>query len=205
MKNNIYSKEIANAINNFLVNDDWNFSFDEEKGIFRFGVSLDSKIKKINYSVKVNAHGFTVYVISPIGVEEHDRDMMLNMAEFICRANYVLRSGNFELDMEDGEIRYKIYTDCDGGIIPTYEMVKNSIHCPAIMFDQYAPGIIDIIFGNVSAMDAIKRCEKSMEEELHSLYVKDFCPFITYIRIFFGIPPIKIKIFLCLAKLLCLL
>ena len=30
-----------------------------------------------------------------------------------CRANYgLLANGNFELDMDDGEIRYKVFIDC---------------------------------------------------------------------------------------------
>lgn len=69
---------------------------------------------------------------------------MAIMAEFICRANYGLKNGNFELDMRDGEIRYKSFVDCEG-LTPTTEMVRNSIHCPAAMFDRYGDGIVDII------------------------------------------------------------
>lgn len=65
--------------------------------------------------------------------------MMASMAEFVCRANYGLVSGNFELDMRDGEIRFKRFAECEG-ITPTSEMVCNSIHCPAAMFKRYGAG-----------------------------------------------------------------
>lgn len=39
MKTNMYSIEIANIIKQFLTEDSWNFSFDEEHGIFKFGLS----------------------------------------------------------------------------------------------------------------------------------------------------------------------
>lgn len=160
-----YSMKIANEINNFLLKNDWKFFFDEERGVFRFGLRLKNKMKTINYVIYTENKYYLVYATSPIGADSDDYDMMTRMAEFICRVNYGLTSGNFEFDMRDGEIRYKSYVDCDG-IIPTQEMIRESIHCPAAMFERYAPGILDIIFCNSTARDAVNRCEKLIEEEL---------------------------------------
>ena len=169
MKSNKYSVEIANAVKEFLVNDDWHFSFDEKSGVFKFGLCIDSKIKKIDYQIRVHNDDYTVYAFSPVGADTDDRDMMLKMAEFVCRANYGLRRGNFELDMRDGEIRYKTYVDCHGGMTPSNTVVKGSIYCCASMFDTYAPGILDIIFGDSTAKTAVEKCEKSPEDELREL------------------------------------
>lgn len=168
MKNRTYSNNIANAINNFLTEDDWHFSFDDQRGLFKFGLNLKGRIKKVSYIVDVKDDEYVVYAISPLGADEDDEKMMATMAEFICRANYGLKNGNFELDMRDGEIRYKCFVDSEG-ITPTTEMVRNSIHCPAAMFDRYGAGIVDIIFGNSTAKDAIAKCEKSPAEELRAL------------------------------------
>lgn len=172
MKKRTYSKSIANAINNFLTEDEWNFSFDEQRGLFKFGLCLKGKIKKISYVVDVKEDEYIVYAISPLGVDDDDEKMMASMAEFICRANYGLKNGNFELDMRDGEIRFKSFVDCEG-ITPTLEMVKNRIHCPAAMFDRYGVGIVDIIFGNTTAKDAIAKCEKTPAEELSAILGED--------------------------------
>ena len=48
MKERTYSQNIANAIKEFLTNDDWYFSFDEKRGMFKFGLCLKGKIKKID-------------------------------------------------------------------------------------------------------------------------------------------------------------
>lgn len=162
-----YSTEIANAIKSYLEEDDWHFSFDEETGLFRFGLSLSSKIKKINYIVDVKEDEYIVYAIAPIGADEEDKKMMATMAEFVCRVNYGLKNGNFELDMRDGEVRFKCFVDCES-ITPSKDMVQNSIHCPAIMFKRYGSGIVDIIFGNVTATEAVNRCEKAAEIEMRS-------------------------------------
>lgn len=168
MKETMYSHNIAQAINSYLSDDEWHFSFDEKRGLFKFGLSLKGKIKKINYIIDVKDDEYVVYAISPIGADEDDREMMASMAEFVCRANYGLVNGNFELDMRDGEIRFKCFVDCEG-ITPTSEMVRNSIHCPASMFKRYGAGIVDIIFGKASAQDAVEQCEKTTEDELRHL------------------------------------
>ena len=154
-----YSESIAAALNNFLTKDNWKFFFDKEKGIFCFGLSISSKIKKVQYYVQVRQEDYKVCAVSPIGAEADDHEQMAKMAEFVCRANYGLNNGNFELDLRDGEIRYKCYVDCAGSIQPTEDVVRNSIYCPAMMFEKYAPGIVDIIFGDLSAKEAVDKCE----------------------------------------------
>ena len=168
MKERTYSKNIANTINTFLKEDDWHFSFDEQRGVFKFGLSLKIKLKKVNYLIDVKEDEYIVYAISPLGADENDEKVMAAMAEFVCRVNYGLKNGNFELDMRDGEVRFKCFVDCEG-ITPTTEMIRNSIYCPATMFDRYSDGIVSIIFSNMSAKEAVERCEKSPVDELRTL------------------------------------
>ena len=153
-----YSEEIVGVIRDFLVSDDWKFEFDEEHGVFRFGVGIESKLKHLRYLIPVREDSYVVYAISPLDTDCDDKNVMKEMADFICRANYGLRNGNFELDMTDGEIRYKVFVDCDG-IIPSEEIVKGSIIIPSLMFDRYAAGILDIMFKEATAEDAIAKCE----------------------------------------------
>ena len=80
------------------------------------------------------------------------------MADFICRANYGMKNGNFELDMMDGEVRYKCYVDCDGAL-PCTDVIRNSVYCPAQMLERYGAGIVDIVCLDGSAADAISKCE----------------------------------------------
>ena len=161
-----YSETIARAIDTYLKENDWNFSFDEENGLFRFMLSLSSTLKKIHYIIDVKEDDYIVYAIAPLGAEKEDPQMMATMAEFICRINYGLMNGNF--DMRDGEIRFKCFVECDG-IIPTDDMVRHSIHCPAVMFERYGGGIVDIIYGNATAKEAVEKCEKATKDEMRSL------------------------------------
>ena len=49
-----YSDEIVNVIKQFLEEDDWHYSFDEETGIFRFDLKIRSKMQKISYVIDVH-------------------------------------------------------------------------------------------------------------------------------------------------------
>mgnify|MGYP000850874231 FL=1 len=156
-----YSDEIVNVVKQFLADDDWHYSFNEDTGIFRFGLRIRSKIQNISYVIDVHDDEFVVYGMCPIGADREDPEMMAQMAEFICRANYGLKNGCFEMDWRDGEIRYKSFVDCEN-LLPSTAVVKNSVHCTAAMIKRYALEIVDIIFGGAKAKDAITRCEKDM-------------------------------------------
>jgi len=164
MKKRIYSKEIADAIKTFLENDDWRYSFDENRGVFRFGLNLSGKLKHVHYLISVREDDYTVYAIPQIGVDENDGQTMALMAEFICYANYGLNNGNFELDLNDGEIRYKTYVDCSDAL-PGENRIRGSIYCPAAMFERYGEGIVGILFGGKDPKEAVEYCEMSDAEK----------------------------------------
>lgn len=167
MKERTYSVKICNLIKEFLSTDDWHYSFDDRSGTFQFGLNLSSKIKNIKYLVDVGEDFYIVYVYCPIGADADDADMMHRMSDFICRVNYGLKNGNFELDMRDGEIRYKCYTDCENAI-PSVEMIRTSIYCPAVMFERYGTGIVEVIFNNSTAQEAIAKSEVKPRNSRHS-------------------------------------
>lgn len=167
-----YSDELVNLVKKFLVEDDWSFSFNENTGIFDFGLRVRSKLQKINYIVDVHDDEIIVYGMCPIGADHTDANMMMQMAEFICRANYGLRNGCFELDFNDGEIRFKSYIDCED-VLPSINVIKNCIYCIASTFKRYASGIVDIICSVCTAKEAIAKCEKAKKDELRSMLTED--------------------------------
>ena len=153
------SEELTEMIRDFLIEDDWHFTFDEENACFTFNISIDGKLQHLRYVIYVKDDCYTVYAVSPLNADSEDPAIMSKMADFICRANYGLRNGNFELDMRDGELRYKIFVDCDG-LLPNTDILRNSIIIPSVMFERYSAGIIDVMFKDSSAEDAIAKCEE---------------------------------------------
>ena len=156
-----YSSTISSKIKKFLDDDDWHYSFDSSKGRFAFGLSLKGELKSLEYTILVHSKGYTVYAVSPVKANLDSSTIARRMLEFICRANYGLRNGNFEMDMRDGEVRYKTYVNCNK-LTPSQEVVSSSIYVPANMFKRYAPGMFDVMFRDSDSKKAVEKCEADL-------------------------------------------
>ncbi len=150
-----YSREIANLIKQYLDGESFHYDFDEEEGIFHFGVVMPSKLQNIKYLIRVTQSRFICYAYCPIGAGEAKEEV----GEFLHRANYGLPYGNFEMDYTDGEIRFKFSLICDDSL-PSLDLVEDSILVPARMFRQYGDGLLAVIFGMQEPEAAVEACEK---------------------------------------------
>ena len=156
-----YSKQIAQAVQTFLSEQEWQYEFNEERGIFKFGIMLNGRLRAMEYQVHICNTDLIVYgLIPPIGANAEDPEEMNEMLRFLTMANYKLCNGNFEMDCTDGEIRYKCYIDCAGLEAPTPEMIRNALFCAPTMFDRFGLGILNILFADMDAQDAMALCEK---------------------------------------------
>jgi hypothetical protein len=64
---------------------------------------------------------FFFFSVCPVNVPE---DKRLSMADFLTRANYGLKVGNFEMDFSDGEIRYKTSINVENDQL-THAIIRN--------------------------------------------------------------------------------
>ena len=96
------------------------------------------------------------YCIVPLRVPEAQRPMI---AELLARINYGLNIGNFELDMNDGEIRYKTSIDVEGGEL-TSRMAETVIAINISTTDRYFPSFTDVMYAGVAPVEAVARIER---------------------------------------------
>lgn len=98
---------------------------------------------------------FQVFAYSPLRAPEGSRQAV---AETIVRANYGLRLGKFELDIDDGEIRFQVGQLLVDGALGSKAIDR--IICTALdMLDMYLPAILSVIYANELPEDAIHRVE----------------------------------------------
>ncbi len=100
---------------------------------------------------------FIFYVMYPRPVPSDKRKAM---TEFITRANYGLVVGNFEMDLIDGELRYKASLDLEGET-PTLGLIHRVVSACVGTMDRYYPGIEKVISDRLSPADVIADIEKS--------------------------------------------
>ena len=71
-------------------------------------------------------------------VDHTPTDRLYAMAEMIARINYGLPIGNFELDFDDGEVRFKTQLDVDGAQDRlNTEMLRNIVVANVLTVDRY--------------------------------------------------------------------
>lgn len=108
-----------------------------------------------------DSHRLLVYA-RPQGVLIKNADIPA-IADFITRANYGLPLGNFELDMNDGELNFKNTVDVGGGGL-TPEMVKTLVTFSIECVNRYVPGLQAVLGGKPpkAAIEAIDGPTKIM-------------------------------------------
>ena len=79
----------------------------------------------------------------PVFVPEERRQAAM---EFLTRANFGLRLGHFEFDLDDGEVRYKTSIDVEGDRL-TPVLVKRLVRPNLVTMDRYLPGLLRVVFG----------------------------------------------------------
>lgn len=88
--------------------------------------------------------------------------MRADVAEFVARANYGLVLGNFELNMDDGVVRYKTSIDLDGNSISDGQLdVLFGVNLRTL--DRYVPGLRAVLYRDTPPALAIREVENEVE------------------------------------------
>ncbi len=148
-------ESIFSSVVNFFIEDDWQFAKLETEPSLR--LAFQGKNGKWNCYAKAREQQqqFVFYSVSPVNVPENKR---LPITEFITRANYGMIMGNFEFDFTTGEIRYKTSIDVEGDNL-SFALIKQMVYANVMMMDEYLPGIMAVIEGEVEVKEAILQVE----------------------------------------------
>jgi len=146
---------IFDYVLSFFQDDDWSFTRLQGESALRLAFASDRAQWKCFAQVREEQKQFVFYSICPIAVPEPQR---MAIAEFITRANYCMIIGNFELDLDDGEIRYKTSIDVEGDRL-SHPLIKQLVYTNVLTMDQYLPGIIAVIEQGMEPKEAIALVE----------------------------------------------
>lgn len=145
------------ALGKFLEQDGWHPHEMSDNHVYRVDFRGQNGDLKCFAQVRVELEQFLFYCVMPVHVPENMRPAI---AEYLTRANYGLRIGNFEMDFTDGEVRYKSSIDFEGSEL-TPSLIRNTIYPAVQTMDRYLPGVLAVIFGGKSAEEAIASIEEN--------------------------------------------
>ena len=149
-----YSTAICDSLRTLLAQSSINAHFEERGGlgVFIIQMKLRCRLQTARMFVIVREDHFTTLTTIPLSADENYR---LAVAEYITRANFNMRNGNFELNMEDGEIRFKTYFHVGAGALDPAG-ARIAIMLPFLMIDRYGDGLLEVLFGFKSPKEAFE-------------------------------------------------
>ncbi len=146
---------IFEEIVNFFTQEDWQFTKVQGELSLRLACQGSNGQWHCYASAREEQQQFIFYSLCPVIVPKKKRRQL---GEFICRANYGAIIGNFELDFNDGEIRYKTSIDVEGDSL-SFSLIKQMVYANVTMMDEYLPGIMAVIDCKASPEEAIATIE----------------------------------------------
>src|SRR5690349_1693037 len=124
---------VRETLTKFMTEEKWQFEEAPELGALRAGYQGKSGRYICFARWNVNNDLFTFYAVPQVAIEKEKYGEAM---EFITRANFGLPVGNFELDLEDGELRFRTGIDAEGSNLDV-PMVRQTVLHALTALDRY--------------------------------------------------------------------
>lgn len=132
---------------------------DISNDIISFKMDMQGLVGKLTVAIHVFETYFVSYAILNSNVPP---EKINTVAEYLHRANYGLPFGNFELDYSDGEVRFKLTTDCENWEKLTNTPIDRSVYVPCRMFEVYGDGIFKLMITDSKPSDLIAEADEKL-------------------------------------------
>ena len=151
-----HQQKLIQRVMEYLDSQNWHYDCKgENNNIFSFGLNIKCKLNNCRVLISVSDKEIQTYAVCPINATP---DVYANVVEFITRANYGLKVGNFEFDYSDGEVRYQSCLICSGSV-PSLEDVERCVDVPFFMMQRYGDGLVKNLMGFGNPEADIKQIE----------------------------------------------
>ena len=146
---------------NYLDTMNIQYELDEQKHDFQFVVPIDEAFKKYYSGICVRERNILMYAILPFQCPEDRRQAV---AEYLTRVNYDLVCGNFEMNMSNGELRFRQYHRTSVFIQEKEESYPFILAVPSMVFKQYVAWLASVITGRLTPEKAFEQAVNYAKE-----------------------------------------
>lgn len=155
-------QKLIDHLIDFFNEEEWEFAAGEGRTLLKLGYSGENGTY-ICYAQSREEQGQVIfYTICPVTTPEKRRSAV---AEFVTRANYGLIIGNFEMDLDDGEVRFKTSLDAEDAELSRV-LIRHLVYANITTIDRYLPGLIAVIAGSQTPLEALKAVEGASSPDL---------------------------------------
>jgi hypothetical protein len=139
----------------FLTEDGWSPEPLPDERVVRLHVRGEHGEWDAFAHVREDQQQLVVYSALPLNAPQPRRAAVM---EFITRANYSLTLGNFDLDVDDGELRYRTSLDVSGDRLSP-ALLRQLLWTNVGTTDKYLPGLRSVIEDDAAPRLALQQVE----------------------------------------------
>jgi len=149
--------KLHDALVSFLNGENWEFSTNDDNTMLTLDFAGVNAKLRIYCIIREEHDQALFYTVCPFQVPEGQRPQI---AELISRANSQVIIGNFELNYDSGEVRYKTSLEIPESAV-SVEVLRPLLFTSAIMMDSFMPAVIAVLHGGKTPLDAMQLVEGS--------------------------------------------
>lgn len=154
-------KKTMELIEKFFNNLVWKYTYDQEQSIINTGINMGNALGDIDIYIKLRKKSYSVIVCLNNNVE---KKYIQQVSEYLHRVNFGLNNGNFELDFEDGEIRYKTFVSFEN-IELSEDIIEDSILIPIAMFEKYGINLLRLMLQEADPKELADEADNQNNDE----------------------------------------
>lgn len=151
------SKTELEYILDFLREAEWSYEINDAHDRVAFGVTLENGKADCLIVIRQELSLVNFYSSLRVNVMPPDRP---RTSELLMRANFGLKYGNFEMDYDDGELRYKTSLIFPDGAL-TEEGVRRLVLINLMTMNRYLPAIMSVAFGGKDPSAALRALDSN--------------------------------------------
>ena len=153
---------IDDAVREYLIKENLNFSEDTGLGVFRLNFGLQNCSLAATIVCQLDEAGFNYTLRTSVKVVEDRRDAVM---KFVTMANFGMRLGGFQLDLSDGEILFYA-SSLVGSEPPEDAVIERIIWSSNFTVDRYFNGLMKVIYADADPVKTVRHIEQKNTSSL---------------------------------------
>ena len=145
-------------LHDLLNETEWIHEVDEAKELIRIRAQGQDCTYEMTLLAWEDSNTVIIHTFVPVQVPEN---MRLKLSEFITRVNNDVAIGSLTLDFVKGDLGFKVPVSAIPESMKSGEL-DSLMWLGPLYCNQYFPGVMSIIYGNIEAEDAYNACSEEV-------------------------------------------
>jgi len=146
----------VNVTIRFFQEDQWNFQKLENQPVVRAGYRGEHGTWVCYARADEEFHRFIFHSLMGLNIPPQYR---LPVVEYLTRANYQLVIGNFDMDLDTGNVRFRTAVELQDDTVLTVDQVRSLAYTNVRTMDHYFPGVMAVVHGGLLPETALERID----------------------------------------------